>query len=53
MSSRPASFPEEKDEIMIYQTDDGLTYIHTMTPDSFSGLSDRVVIEEDGKMFSI
>lgn len=27
--------------------------IHTMTPDSFLGLSDRVVIEIDGKMFSI
>lgn len=27
--------------------------IHTMSPDSFIGISDRVALKEDGKMFSI
>jgi ribonuclease J len=27
--------------------------IHTMSPNSFIGLSDRIVLKEDGKMFTI
>ena len=45
MSSKPTSSPEEKGEIMIYQTDDGLTHIDVRMEDETVWLTQAQLCE--------
>jgi len=45
MSSKPTSSPEEKGEIMIYQTDDGLTHIDVRIEDETVWLTQAQLCE--------
>lgn len=45
MSSRPTSFAEEKGEIVIYQTDDGLTHIDVRMEDETVWLTQAQLCE--------